>query len=109
MSGETDGRRGWWGAYDVPAGGGLEWTIASRRTWIRRAPCEWQIATLASRGEVPDAPDGDEMPRLLQAAATPDPEAELRRFGFRESPRRCGSTRRWPTGPWWWMPARRSR
>ncbi len=86
MSGETDGRRGWWGTYDVPSGGGLVWSIATRRTWVRRAPCEWQIATLVTPQDGPDGPAGEASPRRLETAEAPDPAAELRRFGFRESP-----------------------
>ncbi len=81
-----DGRSGWWGTYDVPAGGGLVWSIATRRTWVRRAPCEWQVATLVTPQEGPDGPVGEASPRVLETAEAPDPVAELRRFGFRESP-----------------------
>jgi len=86
VSGETDSRSGWWGTFDVPAGGGLDWSIASRRTWVRRAACEWQIATRVLPAADAGAPAGDDAPRLLASAATPDPAADLRRFGFREAP-----------------------
>jgi hypothetical protein len=85
VSGEQDSRQGWWGTYDVPAGGGLAWSIASRRTWVRRAPCEWQIATIVTPQAGPETAAADAAPRRLEAAEPPDPGAELRRFGFRTS------------------------
>ncbi len=86
MSGETDSRPGWWGTYEVPVGGGLVWSIATRRTWARRAPCEWQIATIEAPQEGADAVVGAAAPHRQETAESPDPDAELRRFGFRESP-----------------------
>lgn len=80
MSAKTAPGRAWWGSFSIDEDSARFWQIGPLRLWLSRSPREWRVVFERTRD-----PFEDTLVVAAEDAPEPTAQAEIRRFGFRET------------------------